>query len=34
MYKKINGRDNTKQTKSFIFTVVSQQKLNIVEIWQ
>ena len=26
MYIKLNGRDNTKQAKSFIFIVVPQQK--------
>ena len=26
IYIKLNGRDNTKQAKSFIFIVVSQQK--------
>ena len=33
IYKKQNGRDITKQAKSFIFVVFPQQKLNIVEIY-
>ena len=28
IYLKLNGRDNTKQAKSFIFIVVSQKKKN------
>ena len=30
--KKLNGRDNTKQAKSFIFIVVPEQKLNVIGI--
>ena len=33
IYKKQNGRDITKQAKSFIFVMFPQQKLNIVEIY-
>ena len=30
--KKLNGRSNTKLTKSFIFIVVPEQKLNVIGI--
>ena len=32
IYLKLNGRDNTKQAKSFIFIVVSQKKKKTIEM--
>ena len=32
IYLKLNGRDNTKQAKSFIFIVVSQKKQKTIEM--